>query len=120
VRLRQLLFMAMEIGNHSAFDGLRVGLRQPAAENLASESAIDDWIARRVTTGHHISCTCRMGPASDPRAVVDQTGLVYGMDNLRVIDASILPDCPGVNLNATVIMVAEKLADTLRGADPRE
>jgi choline dehydrogenase len=120
VRLRELLYVALEIGNHPSFDGLRVGLRQPAHEDLTSEAVTDDWIARTVSTGHHISCTCRMGPPSDPLAVVNETGLVYGTDNLRVIDASILPDCPGVNLNATILMLAEKLADTLRGAHPRE
>jgi choline dehydrogenase len=120
VRLRELLYLAIEIGNHSAFDRLRVGLRRPAAADLTSGAAIDDWIARTVTTGHHISCTCRMGPSNDSLAVVDQTGRVYGMDNLRVVDASILPDCPGVNLNATVIMLAEKLADTVRGGHLRE
>ena len=56
-----------------------------------------------------------MGPSSDPLAVVDQSGAVYGVENLRVIDASILPDCPSVNLNNSVLMLAEKLADTLRG-----
>jgi choline dehydrogenase len=56
-----------------------------------------------------------MGPSTDPTAVVDQTGQVYGVDNLRVIDASIMPDCPSVNLNATVMMIAEKLSATLRG-----
>jgi choline dehydrogenase len=55
-----------------------------------------------------------MGPPSDPTAVVDNAGRVYGVDGLRVIDASIMPDCPSVNLNATVMMMAEKLADTLR------
>ena len=38
-------------------------------------------------TNHHLSCTCRMGPSSDPTAVVDQAGQVYGVENLRVIDA---------------------------------
>jgi choline dehydrogenase len=70
---------------------------------------------QKVNTGHHISCTARMGPASDPTAVVDQTGRVYGVESLRVIDASIIPDCPSVNINATVMMMAEKLAATLRG-----
>jgi choline dehydrogenase len=55
-----------------------------------------------------------MGPLSDPTAVVDSEGRVHGLEGLRVIDASIMPDCPSVNLNATVMMMAEKLADTLR------
>jgi choline dehydrogenase len=95
------------------FDGIRAGLRQPTPDVLASAASFDDWIVRTISTGHHISCTCRMGPSSDPAAVVDQEGRVYGVDNLRVIDASIMPDCPSVNLNATVLMMAEKLGDRI-------
>ena len=116
VRLRELFLLALEIGRHPRFDGLRTGLRYPSADNLVSESAIDAWIASTISTGHHASCTCRMGPSSDHLAVVDQRGGVYGVEGLRVIDASILPDCPSVNLNASVMMLAEKLADTLRGS----
>jgi choline dehydrogenase len=113
-RLRRLARLALEIGHHPAFDSIRAGLRRPTAEDLASHASYDDWIQRTISTGHHISCTCRMGPSSDPTAVVDQQGRVYGVDNLRVIDASIMPDCPSVNLNATVMMMAEKLADRYR------
>jgi choline dehydrogenase-like flavoprotein len=112
VRLRHLARLALEIGHHPAFDAIRAGLRQPAPEDLESDASFDDWIARTIATGHHISCTCRMGPASDPAAVVDQYGRVYGLDNLWVIDASSMSDCPGANLNATVMMMAEKLADS--------
>jgi choline dehydrogenase len=112
VRLRELFQLALQIGQHRAFDGLRTGLRYPSTDDLPD---IDAWIARTISTGHHASCTARMGPSSDPLAVVDQRGGVYGVEALRVVDASILPDCPGVNLNATVMMLAEKLADTLRG-----
>ena len=51
-----------------------------------------------------------MGPASDPLAVVDQYGRVYGVDGLRVIDASIMPDTVRANLNLTVIAMAERAA----------
>jgi choline dehydrogenase len=112
-RLRRLARLALEIGQHPAFDSLRAGLRSPTPDELASDASFDDWIMRTISTGHHISCTCRMGPSSDPLAVVDQRGRVYGVENLRVIDASIMPDCPNVNLNATVIMMAEKLALTI-------
>jgi len=54
-----------------------------------------------------------MGAASDPQAVVDATGRVHGVDGLRVVDASIMPDCPRVNINATTMMVAEKIADAI-------
>jgi choline dehydrogenase len=109
--LRRLARLAVEIGQHPAFDAVRAGLVRPTPEDLNSSVAFDEWIARTISTGHHISCTCRMGPSSDPLAVVDQTGSVYGVEGLRVVDASIMPDCPSVNLNATVIMMAEKLAD---------
>jgi len=115
-RLREHAQLALEIGHHAAFDAICAGLRQPAAEEIATEALLDDWIRRTISTGHHISCTCRMGPAADPTAVVDQHGRVYGVDNLRVIDASIMPDCPSVNLNATVMMMAEKLAAEVFGA----
>jgi choline dehydrogenase len=111
VRLRELFELALEIGHHRSFDGLRTGLRYPSGDDL---SDVEAWISRTISTGHHASCTARMGPSSDPLAVVDQRGAVYGLEGLRVIDASILPDCPSVNLNATVLMLAEKLADTLR------
>ena len=52
-----------------------------------------------------------MGPASDEMAVVDQHGKIHGMQNIRVVDASIMPDCIRANTNATTIMIAEKIAD---------
>ena len=57
-----------------------------------------------------------MGLPDDPAAVVDEQGRVYGVQGLRVIDASILPEIPLINLNPTVIMMAEKLADTIKAS----
>ena len=59
--------------------------------------------------------TCRMGPTSDPTAVVDDQLRVHGMDCLRVIDASIMPTMISANLNAATMMVAEKGADMILG-----
>jgi len=59
-----------------------------------------------------------MGSAADPMAVVDHHGRVHGLDGLRVIDASIMPQVVTGNLNAPTIMMAEKLADVLRGRTP--
>jgi 5-(hydroxymethyl)furfural/furfural oxidase len=71
-------------------------------------------VKERIRTTFHPSSTCRMGPASDPDAVVDRTGRVHGIDGLRVVDASIFPTSPRANLHFTVVAVAEKLADSIR------
>ena len=84
---------------------------------LASDDALDDWMMRTVRTMHHVSCTCKMGPGSDPMAVVDQYGRVRGVERLRVVDASIMPDCPRANTNVTTMMIAERLAASIRGQE---
>jgi choline dehydrogenase len=63
----------------------------------------------------HAVGTCKMGLGSDPAAVVDAALKVHGVDGLRVIDASVMPDVPGGNTNAPTIMIAEKGADMIRG-----
>jgi len=75
---------------------------------------------QRGTTTFHPSGTCRMGPASDPIAVVDDQLRVRGLDGLRVIDASIMPTMLSANLNAATMMIAEKAGDMLRGRTPPE
>ena len=75
---------------------------------------------QRGTTTFHLMGTCRMAPESDPTAVVDDQLRVRGMEGLRVIDASIMPTMPSANLNASVLMIAEKAADMIRGRAPLE
>ena len=65
-------------------------------------------------TSQHLCGTCKMGPASDSTAVVDQYGRVHGLDNLRVVDASIMPDVTRANTNATAIVIGERIADLMK------
>ena len=76
--------------------------------------ALDTWLLHHVTTTQHSSGTCKMGPASDPLAVVDQHCRVHGLAGLRVADASVMPDVIRANTNATTIMIAERVADFMR------
>lgn len=92
---------------------VREPLQHPG-DALHDDNALDRWILRHADTGHHSSSTCAMGPASNPLAVVDQQGKVYGTEGLWVVDASILPETVRANINATVLMVAEKIGDGLR------
>jgi choline dehydrogenase len=85
----------------------------PNPADTSSDGELDEWMLRNVITGHHISGTCKMGVPGDPTAVVDETGRVHGAENLRVVDASIMVDCPRSNINATVMMIAEKLAASI-------
>ena len=62
-----------------------------------------------MVTAHHSSGTCKMG--NDPMAVVDQRGAVIGLENIKVVDASIMPDCIRANTNATVMVMAERIID---------
>lgn len=77
----------------------------------------DYWncVIRQYTMSiYHYSCTAKMGPASDPMAVVDPQLRVYGVSNLRVIDASIMPTITNGNINAPVIMIGEKGSDLIK------
>ncbi|MFO0995413.1 MAG: choline dehydrogenase [Alphaproteobacteria bacterium] len=96
------------------FDRFRGEEMRPGPTQM-SDAELDAYARRETVTDFHASCTCRMGPESDPASVVDRTGLVHGTTGLRVIDASIYPDVITGNLNASIMMTAEKVADVIRG-----
>jgi choline dehydrogenase len=82
---------------------------------VESDQEILDWVARDAETALHPSCTCAMGTVVDPA-----TMRVYGLDGIRVVDASVFPTIPNANLYAPVMMVAEKASDLIRGVTPLE
>ena len=114
-RMREAVRKCVELGRQEQFAGIIEELVDPTDEDLASDDALDDWMMRRATTSHHVSGTCKMGPASDLKAVVDQYGRVHGVDGLRVADASIMPDCIRANTNATAMVIGERIGDLIRG-----
>ena len=99
---------APNLFRHEAFDQIVEERIAPSDDVLGDDDALDSWMKREVITAHHVSSTCKMGPSNDQLAVVDQYGKVYGVDGLRVIDASIMPDTVRANLNLNVIAMAER------------
>ena len=88
------------------------------ATTAATDAELDAHIRNDSITVHHPLGTCKMGVASDPLAVVDAELRVFGAEGLRVVDGSVMPDLVGGNINAPIIMIAEKAADLVRGRQP--
>ena len=115
--LRDGVRLTREIMAQKAFDPFRGREIWPGAEKRSDEE-IDEWIRETAESSYHPSCSCRMGPARDRMAVVDTELKVHGMEGLRVVDASVMPDIVSGNLNAPTIMIAEKAADMILGHPP--
>jgi len=77
---------------------------------------LEEYIRNHADTEYHPVGTCKMGPDSDPMAVVDDQLRFKGIDKLRVVDASIMPTLVTGNTNAPTIMIAEKAADLIKAA----
>lgn len=86
----------------------------PTDADLETDEALNRWIMANVSTQQHSCGTCKMGPSTDSMAVVDQYGRVHGVEGLRVVDASIMPDVVRANTNASTIMIGERAADLIR------
>lgn len=94
-------------------DGRMLPIAEAAAA-LASDEASDAYIVQTVQHYFHLVGTARMGPESDAGAVVDQYCRVHGVEGLRVVDASVMPNIPRANTNLTCIMIGERVADWMR------
>ncbi|XP_061113052.1 choline dehydrogenase, mitochondrial [Conger conger] len=114
---RDCVKLSREIFAQRAFDQFRGREVQPGPK-VQSDKEIDAFVRQRADSAYHPSCTCKMGQPSDPMAVVDPHTRVIGVENLRVVDASIMPSVVSGNLNAPTIMIAEKAADIIKGRPP--
>ena len=104
-----------EIMTQPAFDAFRDRELAPG-EAVRTDAEILDFVAREGESAYHPSCTCAMG--THPMAVTDPELRVHGVENLRVVDASVMPYITNGNIYAPVMMIAEKAADLIRGNTP--
>ena len=113
-RMRSAVRLAVSIAEESPLKEFIEERIVPTDEDLASDEALDNYIMQDANSVAHISCTCKMGPASNPMAVVDQYGHVHGLEAIRVIDASIFPSQPRCATNGPTCMTAEHMADFIK------
>jgi choline dehydrogenase len=125
----QTNYLAEELDRRVVVAGMRLARKLLASAPLSPYYAYEDFpgpqvqtndeflaaAAQRAQTTFHPGCTCRMGPASDPKAVVDDQLRVHGLEGLRVVDASIMPRMISANLNASTMMIADKASDMITG-----
>jgi len=109
--------LVQELGRERALAPFIAAELGPGAATR-SDAELDAYIRKVAATAHHPLGTCKMGIDADPMAVVDSELRVRGVKHLRVVDASVMPDLVGGNINGPVIMVAEKAADLIRGKAP--
>ena len=109
-RMREAIHLSLKFLEHPVFGPLVERRLSPTDADVATDNALDAWLRQNVATTQHTSGTCKMGPESDPMAVVDQYCRVRGLQNLRVVDLSICPNVVRANTNATAIVIAERAA----------
>ncbi|EPQ5622919.1 choline dehydrogenase [Enterobacter hormaechei] len=112
---RDAIRITREIMHQPALDKYRGREISPGIECQTDEQ-LDEFVRNHAETAFHPCGTCKMG--YDEMAVVDGEGRVHGLEGLRVVDASIMPQIITGNLNATTIMIGEKIADAIRGREP--
>ncbi len=123
IRLRDGVRRLFDVGRHGAVQAIseRITLSQTMTtggdltmDGVSSEAALDQWLHEAVSDTWHIVGTCRMGAEDDPHSVVDSDCRVIGLENLRVIDGSIMPEVPRANTNLTCMTIAEHMAARMR------
>ena len=93
------------------YPGKEVG---PGAK-AQSDEQLDEYIRSKAETAYHPCGTLKMG--TDKMSVVDENLIIHGLQNIRVIDASVIPEIPSANLNAQTLMIAEKGSDIINSSN---
>jgi 5-(hydroxymethyl)furfural/furfural oxidase len=123
VRMRDGMRRLQELAQHPAITSIadRISFGNPllitqgVSEVPPDGAALDQWMMANCFDSQHCAGTCRMGSVSNPRSVVDPDCRVIGLDRLRVIDCSVMPEIVRANTHLTTVMIAEKMADRIRG-----
>jgi choline dehydrogenase len=119
LRMRDGVKRAIELARRPGFgeiaELIATGASGAGLDALDSDDAIDAWAMQNAGDAQHGTSSCRMGAADDPLSVVDPQCCVLGFRSLRVIDASIMPSVPCANTHLTTVMIAEYMADRLKG-----
>lgn len=114
VLLREGFKLARECANEKALVPYR-GVEVTPGADVKSDADIEEFIRKTVMTIEHPACTCPMG--TGPDCVLDPDMKVRGMQNLRVVDGSALPDLTSAHINSTILMMAERASDMIRGKE---
>lgn len=112
-RMASMVFRAPKMIRMAALD-MMVRPARRISDGTRDVLLNDEEILAAAGTMAHASCTCRMGPLNDPTAVTDPECRVYGVEGLRVVDASVMPKVPSANTNIPTIMIAERASDMMR------
>ena len=110
-RMRDAVRLATRILESDAYQEVSDGRVNPTDEVLAADDSLDVWIRQTIGSSRHVSGTCKIGPDSDPMAVVDQQCRVKGVKGISVADSSVMPLVTRANTNATAIMIGERVSD---------
>lgn len=114
-RLREGFRRAREVAYQKPLEPFR-GKEKTPGPDVKTDAEVDAWIRKTAVTAHHPAGTCQMGTAAD--TVLDPELRVRGVERLRVVDASAMPDMVSAHINACVLMIAEKASDLIRGRTP--
>jgi choline dehydrogenase len=116
-RMVEGLRLCWQVAQAPEVQALIDGIEGLTADMVADDAAVAQAVRDTASTTFHPAGTAKMGPESDPYAVVDQQCRVHGIEGLRVADASVMPNIPRANTNLTCIMIGERVADWMRAGE---